>query len=172
MINVGSHLWLNAAPTRQSSLAVVTAFDGRHAILRLDDGDTADIDTTKGSYTVVLTGEATFRSRRGPYRLHSGERVEIISLQNPYEHDTDNVGLLYNVRFQDGSEGVINENELTHADTGKQYDEEETATITAFLDLYCHDCPYGKDCMNRDESVCRVIDLFSYLEDMGTDIDD
>lgn len=172
MIDIGTHLWFSATPTRQSSLTVVTAFDGRHATVRLDDGTVTDIDTEKGGYTPVLTGEATFRSRRGPYRLHSGERVEIVSLCNPYERDTDNVGLLYNVRFQDGSEGVVSEDELTHADAGKQYDEAETATITAFLDLYCHDCPYGKDCMNRDESVCRVIDLFSYLEDMGTEIDD
>ena len=172
MIDIGTYLWLSATHARSSSLAVVTAFNGRHATVHLDDGSSADIDTEKGGYTEILTGEATFRSRRGPYRLHSGERVEIISLLNPYERDTDGVGLLYNVRFQDGSEGVASEDELVHADKGKQYDEEKTATITAFLDLYCHDCPYDKDCMNRDESVCRIIDLFSYLDDMGTDIDD
>lgn len=172
MISVSSTLWLSATPTRQSLLAVVTDFDGRHATLRLDDGSTADIDTTKSGYIPVLTGEATFRSRRGPHRLHSSERVEIISLCNPYEHDTDSIGLMYNVRFQDGSEGVVSEDELTHADKGKQYDEEETATITAFLDLFCHDCPYDKDCQDRAGSVCRVIDIFSYLDDMGTAIDD
>ena len=172
MIDIGTHLWLSATPTRSSSLAVVTAFDGRHATLHLDDGSTADIDTSKGGYSVVLTGEASFRARRGPYRHHSGERVEIISLLNPYERDTDDIGLLYNVRFQDGSEGVASEDELVHADSGKQYDEEETATITAFLDLFCHDCPYNKDCQDRAGSVCRIIDLFSYLEDMGTEIDD
>ena len=172
MIDVGTTLWLSATPTRSSSLGVVTAFDGRHATLHLDNGSTADIDTTKGGYTLVLTGEATFRTHRGPYRLHSGERVKIISLLNPYERDTDNIGLFYNIRFQDGSEGIASEDELTHADTGKQYDEEETATITAFLDLYCHDCPYDKDCQDRDGSVCRIVDLFSYLYDMGTDIDD
>lgn len=120
MINVGTHIWLSATPTRPSSFAVVTAFDGRHATVHLDDGTSADIDTTKGGYSVVLTGEASFRARRGPYRLHNGERVKIISLLNPYERDTDNIGLLYNVRFQDGSEGVASEDELIHADKGKQ----------------------------------------------------
>ena len=172
MIDVGTTLWLSATPTRSSSLGVVTAFNGRTASLRLDDGSTADIDTTRGGYTVVLTGEASFKARRGLYRHHNGERVKIISLLNPYERDTDSVGLLYNVRFQDGSEGVASEDELIHADKGKQYDEEETATITAFLDLYCHDCPYDKDCQDRAGSVCRIIDLFSYLYDMGTEIDD
>ena len=172
MISVGSTLWLSATPTRSSSLASVTAFDGRHATVHLDDGTTTDIDTEKSGYSVVLTGEASFKARRGPYRLHSGERIEIISLLNPYERDTDSVGLLYNVRFQDGSEGVASEDELIHTDKGKQYDEEETATITAFLDLYCHDCPYDKDCQDRAGSVCRIIDLFSYLYDMGTEIDD